>query len=85
MLLIGGVLWWTSSASTWECWPPLVGSFLLASFFVPASVGILQSYFRSEVAGRMQLGIRLVSVLLVLTSLGAAISRIAYGRIRSLG
>ncbi len=72
-LLVGAVLWWTSTRA-WAQWLPLLGSLLLASYFVPASVEILRSYSRSEVAGGTQLAVRLTTVALILASLIAAIS-----------
>lgn len=72
MLLAGAVLSWVSM-STWTQWLPVVGSLLLASYFVPAAVDMLRSYSRSEVAGGAQLATRLAVVALVLASLTAAI------------
>lgn|GEM_PF-2866773 len=36
-LLVGAVLWWTSTKA-WTRWLPLVGSVLLAAYFVPAFI-----------------------------------------------
>lgn len=72
MLLAAAVLSWVSM-SLWSQWVPVIGSLLLASYFVPATVGMLRSYLRSEVTGGTQLGIRLAAVGLVLASLVSAI------------
>ena len=78
VLLAGAVLWW-ASVSTWTRWLPIVGSVLLASYFVPAAVEMLRSYSRSEVTGGAQLATRLAAVALVLASLATAIiNRIGY-------
>lgn len=40
LLLIGAILWWASSRE-WVRWLPLVGSGLLALYFVPAFIVVL--------------------------------------------
>lgn len=78
VLLAGAVLWW-ASVSTWTRWLPIVGSALLATYFIPAALEMLRSYSRSEVAGGAQLATRLAAVALVLASLATAIiDRIGY-------
>jgi len=64
VLLIGAILWWASSRE-WTRWFPIVGSVLLGSYFIPASIVLIRQ-------GRMDLT-RVVIVTLVLVCLVVAI------------
>ena len=72
VLFVGAVLHWTPKFA-WGEWLPLVGSLLLTSFFLPAGVGLVRGYFRSEVAGGPTLAARLSVAAVVLISLVVAI------------
>lgn len=65
VLLAGSVLWWTS-ASAWTRWIPIIGSFLLAAYFVPAFVTMLCQ-------GRTDL-VRVILVAMVIASVIVALS-----------
>jgi hypothetical protein len=60
VLLLGAILWWASS-SGWARWFPIIGSVLLASYFVPAGIVLVRQ-------GRIDL-IRVLILALVLLSL----------------
>lgn len=64
VLLVGAILWWTSSRE-WTRWLPIVGSALLGAYFFPAAILLIRQ-------GRMDLT-RLLIVSLVLVSLVVAI------------
>jgi hypothetical protein len=64
ILLAGAILWWVSSKE-WTRWLPIVGSTLLATYFVPAGVVLIRQ-------GRID-AIRVVIVLLVLLCLAVAV------------
>jgi hypothetical protein len=64
ILFVGAVFWWAST-SEWTRWLPIVGSTLLASYFVPAVTVLARQ-------GRVD-AIRALIVALVLTSLAIAI------------
>ena len=60
VLLIGAILWWTSSRE-WTRWFPIIGSVLLGSYFVPAFITLVRQ-------GQVDLT-RVMIVTLVLASL----------------
>jgi hypothetical protein len=64
VLLIGAILWWASS-SEWTRWFPLIGSVLLAAYFIPAGIVLIRQ-------GRIDM-IRVIIVTLVLVCLVVAI------------
>jgi hypothetical protein len=64
VLLIGAILWWTSS-SEWTRWFPIIGSVLLASYFVPGFIMLVRQ-------GRVDL-VQVLILVLVVASLVAAI------------
>lgn len=64
LLLIGAILWWTSS-SEWTRWFPIIGSVCLAAYFVPAVIVLIRQH-------RLDL-IRVLIVSLVLVSLVVAV------------
>jgi hypothetical protein len=64
VLFVGAVDWWVST-SEWTRWLPIVGSALLASYFVPALIVLARQ-------GRVD-AIRALIVALVLTSLAIAL------------
>jgi hypothetical protein len=64
VLLVGAILWWTSS-SPWTRWVPIVGSLLLGAYFIPAAIVLLRQ-------GRMDL-IRVFIIFLILASLVVAV------------
>jgi len=72
-LLVGAFSTGASSRS-WTLWPPLFGSAVLTTFFVPAIIDTLRAYFRGEVVGGAQLANRVLVVALVLSFLGVAIA-----------
>jgi len=63
-LFAGAILWWASSKE-WTRWLPIIGSALLATYFVPAGVLLVRQ-------GRIDL-IRVVIVALVLACLAVAV------------
>jgi len=82
-LLTSAVFQWVSTRP-WTQWLPIVGTLLLASYFLPGGLATLQSYLRSDVAGGSQLATRLAVVALVLASLATAIvNRIGHGATHS--
>ena len=64
LLLIGTILWWVSN-NGWTLWLPIVGSFCLAAYFIPAVIVVTWQ-------GRLDL-IRILIAALVLTSLTVAV------------
>lgn len=72
ILIIGAFLSRTPTGS-WTLWLPIIGSLLLASYFVPATVDMLRSYSRSEIVGGIPVVVRLACVGLVLASLAASV------------
>jgi len=72
-LLAAAVISWVS-VGAWARWLPIAGSALLACCFVPAGIGMVQSYFRSEIVGGLQLATSLATVLLALASLATALT-----------
>jgi hypothetical protein len=72
-LILGAVLVWASGRA-WTEWVPLIGSVVLASYFIPATIVIIHRYVQGQAPGGAELAIRLFLVLLVLLSLGTAAS-----------
>jgi hypothetical protein len=70
VLLIGGILWWVT-AREWTYWLPIVGSAMLASYFVPAIITTVRQLGAAEPT---KLLIRVATVGLVIASLLVAIS-----------
>lgn len=64
ILLAGAIMWWVSNRQ-WTRWLPVVGSALLATYFVPAGIVLVRK-------GRMDV-IRTVIILMVLGCLTAAV------------
>jgi hypothetical protein len=64
LLFIGALLWWVSD-DRWTRWVPIIGSVLLASYFVPAAIVLI----RQERMDR----IRAAIVALVLASLAVSV------------
>jgi hypothetical protein len=73
ILILGAILVWASGRA-WTEWVPLVGSVVLAAYFVPAIIVTLRRYAQGQAPGGTELAIRVVVVLLVLLSLGVAAS-----------
>jgi hypothetical protein len=73
ILTCGAILAWVSG-KPWTKWVPLVGSIVLATYFVPAIVVTFRRYARGEVPGSVELGTRVAVVLLVIASLAVAAS-----------
>ena len=69
VLLAGALFWWTSK-SEWTRWMPIIGSALLASYFVPAIIEVLRD---GGFAQPMKLLVRVGVVVLVVASLLVAV------------
>jgi hypothetical protein len=72
-LLVGAVLSWFSLRG-WVQWLPLLGSVVLAAYFVPAIIETMRAYFKGEVVGGTQLLVRLIPVAFVLVSLAVSVT-----------
>jgi hypothetical protein len=73
ILILGAILGW-SSGRAWTAWVPLVGSVVLAAYFIPAIIVTIYRCVQGQAPVGMELAIRVVVVLLVLVSLGVAVS-----------
>lgn len=73
MLIAGAILGWASGQS-WTEWVPLIGSVVLAAYFLPAICITLYRYAQGHAPGGMELAVRMAVVVLVLLSLGVAAS-----------
>jgi len=71
ILIVGAICWWSTSRS-WVGWVPLIGSVLLAAYFLPAGISLISQYVGGHGPGVSELAIRLVAILLVLASLAVS-------------
>ena len=65
ILILGAILVWASGRA-WTEWIPLVGSALLASYFIPAIIVTLRRYLQGTIPGGEDFAIRVAFALLVL-------------------
>ena len=68
ILMIGAVCWWTSKRQ-WAAWVPLIGSALLAAYFIPAGISLVRQCMAGHGPGPTVLMTRIGAILLVLASL----------------
>lgn len=73
ILILGAILCW-ASVRPWTEWVPLVGSAVLAAYFIPAVTVMLYQYVQGHAPGGVGLAVRTAMVVLVLLSLGMAAS-----------
>jgi hypothetical protein len=73
ILVIGAVCWWTSNRQ-WAAWVPLIGSALLAAYFLPAGISLVRQCMAGHGPGLAELSTRIGAILLVLTSLVISVS-----------
>jgi phosphatidylglycerophosphate synthase len=74
LLLVGCTTVMRNSDKHWEKWPPVMGTGLLAAYFVPAAVVTLRRYAQGKViASAAQLGTRLAIVTFVVVCFTVAI------------
>jgi uncharacterized membrane protein YhaH (DUF805 family) len=71
VLIFGAILGWVSG-QRWTDWVPLVGSVVLAAYFIPAIVVTFRRYVEGQAPGSWELAIRVAVVLLVVASLAVA-------------
>jgi hypothetical protein len=73
ILILGAILRW-ASGQPWTEWVPLVGSVVLAAYFIPAIIVTLNRSVQEQAPGGSALAVRVVVVILVLASLAVAAS-----------
>jgi hypothetical protein len=71
ILILGAILVW-ASGRPWTDWVPLVGSIVLAAYFIPAIIVTLRRYAQGQAPGGVGLAVRVAVVLLVIASLAVA-------------
>jgi hypothetical protein len=81
ILILGAILVWVSG-QPWTDWVPLVGSVVLAAYFIPAIAVTLSRYAQGQAPGGVGLVIRVAVVLLVIVTLAVAARNIAHLRAR---
>jgi hypothetical protein len=81
ILILGAILFW-ASGRPWTEYMPLVGSIVLAAYFIPAIIITLRGYAQGRVPGGMGLSIHVAVVLLVIVSLAVAARNIVHLRAR---
>jgi hypothetical protein len=81
ILILGAILVW-ASGRPWTEWVPLVGSIVLAAYFIPAIVVTFRGYAQGRVSGGLELAMRVAVVLLVIVSLAAAARNIVHLKAR---
>ena len=81
ILILGAILVWVSGRP-WTEWVPLVGSVVLAAYFIPAIIVTLRRYAQGQAPGSVGLAIRVAVVLLVIVSLAAAARNIVHLKAR---
>lgn len=74
MLILGAILGWTSGQA-WTDWVPLVGSGILAAYFIPAIIVTFDRHRQGQAPGGTALSGRAVVVILVLASFAVAASK----------
>ena len=79
VMLIGAIFWWTS-AKSWTRWFPIIGSGMLAAFFLPALVARFPDFLDVFSTPTIDNVFALGSVLLVTTSLAVAVRNRAGAR-----
>ncbi|MGE0407040.1 MAG: hypothetical protein AB7O65_12140 [Candidatus Korobacteraceae bacterium] len=72
VLLLGAIFWWTS-ARAWTRWLPIIGSGMLAAYFLPAFVSNIQEFMDAFSRPTTDRVLALGSVLLAITSLVVAV------------
>ncbi len=73
ILILGAILHW-ASGQPWTEWVPLVGSIVLAAYFIPAIIVTLNRYAQGQAPGGTALAVRIMVVILVLASFAVAAS-----------
>lgn len=73
ILILGAILGW-ASGRPWTEWVPLIGSLVLAAYFLPAVTITVYRYIQGHAPGGGELVVRLAMVVLVLASLGMSAS-----------
>ena len=73
ILVIGAVCWWSSNRQ-WAAWVPLIGSALLAAYFIPAGISLARQCMAGHGPGPAELTTRIGAILLVLASLAISAS-----------
>ena len=73
VLIVGAICWW-SSARNWASWVPLVGSVLLAAYFIPVGISLLRQCVTGHGPGAAELAMRVGAIVLVLVSLALSVS-----------
>ena len=81
LLLVAAIF--TQPSRSWSLWLPLFGSAILAAFFVPATVEMLQAYLQRKTVDGMQVADRFLVVVFVLISLGIPLAAGMRARSRS--
>lgn len=73
ILIVGAICWWSSSRQ-WAAWVPLIGSALLAAYFIPAGISLARQCMAGHGPGVAELTTRIGAILLVLASLAISVS-----------
>jgi hypothetical protein len=81
VLILGAILAWVSGRP-WTDWVPLVGSVVLAAYFIPAIAVALRRFVQGQAPGSWDLAIRVGVVLLVIVSLAVSARHIVHLKAR---